>query len=134
MGSHARIVVSILILLGGVLFPLNGWTGELFPGLPVAGAQSDSLWSKEVPDRWVAPDKWQHFLGSLMGTVFLGKWAEENWRWSPERSRSWSVGVNLALGFSKELYDSRQPHNHFCWKDLTADLVGIALGVLLLRF
>lgn len=28
----------------------------------------------------------------------------------------------------KEIYDKQQPLNHFCWKDIVADLVGVLCG------
>ncbi len=138
MGSHARFVLAILIFLG-VLCPAKGYTRtpsgpSVRPLVPLAAAQ-DSLTRRDyLPDRWAAPDKWQHFLVSLMGTVFVGKWAEEHWNWSAEKSRGWSVGLTISLGVAKEVHDSRQPRNHFCWKDLTADLAGVAVGVVLLSF
>lgn len=36
------------------------------------------------------------------------------------------IAILCAMG--KELYDQQQPNNHFCWKDVVADAIGIALG------
>lgn len=36
------------------------------------------------------------------------------------------VAILAAMG--KELYDMEQPNNHFCWKDLVADIAGIVVG------
>jgi uncharacterized protein YfiM (DUF2279 family) len=36
------------------------------------------------------------------------------------------VAIICAIG--KEAYDMKQNGNHWCWKDVVADAVGIALG------
>lgn len=36
--------------------------------------------------------------------------------------------VALAIGVYKEVKDSKQTGNHFCWKDLLADAIGAAIG------
>ena len=38
-----------------------------------------------------------------------------------------SAGI-FSIGFLKETYDRKQPNNHSCRKDLTADFFGIVLG------
>lgn len=39
------------------------------------------------------------------------------------------VAVLVAIG--KEIWDQHKPNNHFCWKDLVADAVGIAVGTII---
>lgn len=39
------------------------------------------------------------------------------------------IAIIVAIG--KEIYDSKQQGNHFCWKDIVADLVGIIIGSLI---
>lgn len=36
--------------------------------------------------------------------------------------------VTLAIGVWKEARDRKQAGNHFCWKDLAADLAGAVIG------
>lgn len=36
----------------------------------------------------------------------------------------------MLLGIEKEVDDSRMAGNHFCWKDLLADILGAAVGSL----
>jgi uncharacterized protein YfiM (DUF2279 family) len=36
------------------------------------------------------------------------------------------VAILAAIG--KEIHDSKQQGNHFCWKDIVADGIGIILG------
>ena len=41
-----------------------------------------------------------------------------------------AAGGALALGLAKEVADSRRARNpHFCWRDLAADALGVALAV-----
>lgn len=45
--------------------------------------------------------------------------------------------IALLVAMGKELYDMEKPDNHFCWKDIVADAVGVALGsavLFLLRY
>lgn len=39
------------------------------------------------------------------------------------------IAILAAMG--KELYDQQQPDNHFCWKDVVADVAGIAVGTII---
>lgn len=39
------------------------------------------------------------------------------------------IAILCAMG--KELHDTEQPNNHFCWKDMVANAVGIAMGTIL---
>jgi uncharacterized protein YfiM (DUF2279 family) len=38
--------------------------------------------------------------------------------------------IALLAAMGKELYDQQQPYNHFCWKDVVADAVGIVIGTM----
>jgi uncharacterized protein YfiM (DUF2279 family) len=39
--------------------------------------------------------------------------------------------LSFSLGLGKEIYDHRKPSNRFSYKDLTADIVGIVIGVII---
>ncbi len=78
-------------------------------------------------------DKRQHFIGSLIHTVFWGKIVQERMPGSREKSMWIGGGVTISLGIGKEIRDARQPGNHFCWKDLCADVLGVAVGLVLLN-
>ena len=69
----------------------------------------------------------------MISTVFAGKFAEERVGWSAGQSKYAAVGISFGIGFLKEMRDHRQPGNRFSWKDLVADIGGIALGVVLLN-
>lgn len=60
-------------------------------------------------DLWKGLDKKKHFFVCLILSIICP-----------------ILAVIAAIG--KEIYDSKQQGNHFCWKDIVADLVGIILG------
>lgn len=63
-------------------------------------------------DLWKGLDKKKHFFVCLVLSIL-----------SP------ILAIIAAIG--KEIYDSKQKGNHFCWKDIVADLVGIIIGSLI---
>jgi uncharacterized protein YfiM (DUF2279 family) len=42
-------------------------------------------------------------------------------------------GATFSLGIAKEFYDKSRSENHFSWKDLLADVVGIGAGFIILN-
>ncbi len=80
------------------------------------------------PDRWFAMDKFWHFSASF-ASVGAGYHLCAN---RIELESPWptglSLGGTLGLGLSKEFLDLCGPSRHFSWKDVVADLAGIALG------
>lgn len=63
-------------------------------------------------DTWNGQDKLKHFLVCL-GIAIVNP----------------IIALLAAIG--KEIYDVRQPNNHFCWKDILFDIAGIICGSLL---
>ena len=63
-------------------------------------------------DLWKGLDKKKHFFVCLVLSIL-----------SP------ILAIIAAVG--KEIYDSKQEGNHFCWKDIVADLAGIIIGSLI---
>lgn len=60
-------------------------------------------------DLWTSKDKVKHFCACLALSVICP-----------------ALGVIAAI--AKEAYDMKQNGNHWCWKDIVADAVGIAVG------
>jgi uncharacterized protein YfiM (DUF2279 family) len=84
-------------------------------------------------DRFLAPDKAQHFMGSLISTVFFYKVFESHTDISSTGSKYLGSGITVGLGISKEILDSTEPNNHFSWKDLIADITGLAVGLIIIN-
>lgn len=65
---------------------------------------------EECTDEWFGEDKVWHFAISVALTILHPL-----------------IGIGMAIG--KELHDMNTEGNHWCWKDMVADLLGIGLGV-----
>ena len=92
-----------------------------------ARAGDDGQWA----DRWMGRDKLSHFAFSLgaVGLSYHLLAAESGF--SGSRSRSHAAGVAVSLGLAKEVRDQASPGNTFSLKDLAADLLGTAVGLLI---
>jgi len=93
---------------------------------------SDSKQSLYEADKWFASDKVKHFSVSCL-LVIAGKiGSKEVLNFDRAASSTSAVGSALLIGFAKEVIDDLNPNNIFSLKDLAADLLGIALALLLL--
>ena len=63
-------------------------------------------------DSWNSKDKVKHFCACLVIAII-----------SP------ILAIVAAIG--KEWYDMKQNGNHWCWKDIVADVVGIIVGTII---
>jgi uncharacterized protein YfiM (DUF2279 family) len=82
-------------------------------------------------DRWLARDKASHLAlsAALVGFSYhLLRYEHHKQRTS---SRNLAVGLSLGLGLAKETGDASRPGNHFSCRDLTADLLGAGLGIII---
>lgn len=80
-------------------------------------------------DRWFSQDKFLHFsacaaISGLTYHVSLHRFEEDI-----HRGRVYSVSITALIGIGKELYDKKRK-NHFSWKDLFWDGLGIGVGYL----
>ena len=60
-------------------------------------------------DNWKGKDKMKHF-GACLALAII------------------NPIVAVAVAVAKEVHDHHQPNNHWCWKDILADAVGVVLG------
>ena len=63
----------------------------------------------ECRDSWTGKDKVKHFCVCLVLAVICPI-------------------VAVVMAVAKEVSDERTEGNHFCWKDIVADVVGVVLG------
>lgn len=68
--------------------------------------------NKKCNDSWTGADKHKHFAICLLLSILCPM-----------------AAVIAAIG--KEIYDAMRPGNHFCLKDLVADLAGMVLGCII---
>ena len=82
-----------------------------------------------VTDSWFSRDKAHHFLTSAFLTTAGYYYSRERNNFSNFKSQQNSICFSLSLGLIKEFRDGMQKHNSFSWKDLVADILGTAVGL-----
>ena len=111
---------------------LIGWRPDLARGQDSTRAIPDSMMNahqKLSPDLWLGKDKFDHALVSA-GLVAAQFYVfNEEYDWSGHHSRQLAAGSTLAIGIAKEIYDKVSRRGTPSWKDLLADLAGVALAV-----
>jgi uncharacterized protein YfiM (DUF2279 family) len=89
-----------------------------------SAARSDSL----PPDEWLAVDKAAHVFGGFW-SAGAGYAAAGRLDVDRDGRRTAAITVGIAAGLAKEAFDRWAQEERFSWKDLAADIVGIALLV-----
>ncbi len=89
-------------------------------------------YSLKRTESWTSPDKFDHLLGSAMlsGCAYLALSVAGK---DEEQSAAVSAGTVICLGALKEIYDMHNPGGQASWRDLTMDVFGTVLGVLVVR-
>lgn len=82
-----------------------------------------------VGDPWWGEDKAQHFAVCGLAGAATALAAKQN-DLSDGRTFLLGVGVSMGLGVGKETYDARIKRTYFSGKDLVWDLIGGAVGSL----
>lgn len=88
--------------------------------------------SFKTNDDWFGRDKAKHLLASMLLTGAIAYYCQHHQEWSYENSAMLGMGLTFSLGIAKEIRDGQEPNRTFSWKDITADVIGIGLGVVLL--
>lgn len=124
-------ILKILIVI--VLFSETLVAGNEFTKKKLMD-NGDSLWQEiEIKDEWLARDKGLHLAGSFISTGLITLSTNRFLKGDKDQSKYIAVTITFALSLSKEIYDSRLSDNHFSFKDLTADILGISLALLVFR-
>ena len=84
-------------------------------------------------DRWIAVDKGYHLIGSIISTTGISNSCMQFVDIKKEKSIRMGAEITFALGLGKEFWDGHKNDNSFSWKDLSADILGIIIGTLLLQ-
>jgi len=104
-------------------------------------AQQDSVSIESKPitetniqlDRWISADKGYHLIGSLISTTGISRSCMQFADIKKEKSIWMGAGITFTLGLGKEFWDGHKKNNIFSWKDLSADILGILIGTVLLQ-
>lgn len=127
-------VIAVLLILQGMAPAFTGpvfrrsAVGEMVSPLPDAGKKL-----AEGKDCWACPDKAQHFMANVIMTTFIFSSSRKFFEASRNDSRTTALIVSSLVSFSKEVWDLKVRHRGFSKKDLTADLLGILAGLILIN-
>lgn len=127
-----------LLFIIFLFFSVKGYCGEINfaqKQLRISGCvqQLHKTASDSLGDSWFSSDKGLHFIGGMISTVSVGKSMQRFAKTERKKSIMIGAGFTISLGLAKEAFDSLQPKNIFSYKDLLADCLGIAIGIILLR-
>lgn len=86
----------------------------------------------KIVDNWFGVDKGKHIVASFILTGFSQLSLRRYFKQGKQQARIGAVGFSISVGFGKELWDSTKKGNHFSCKDLTANLIGSLLAILIL--
>jgi putative lipoprotein len=98
---------------------------------PCGACGSEEIRDTLAEDEWLSEDKLLHVLTSAYLVGFSYRAYHGEFDNPPDNSRVFAVSVTAAAGIGKELYDMRSPRQTASWKDIAADALGIAVGLLL---
>ncbi len=82
----------------------------------------------EKVDAWNGIDKLKHYSVSLILTTSVYYYVKKPLDFSNKSSIIVSVPFSFMVGLGKEFIDRREVGNHFSFKDLLVDIMGIASG------
>lgn len=83
-------------------------------------------------DNWFGIDKIKHFfISAFIESVSYS--ALQAAKVNPRPAMAGAIGVSAAFGVGRELHDKRTPGNHFSYRDLTWDALGIGAGAVMLK-
>jgi uncharacterized protein YfiM (DUF2279 family) len=83
-------------------------------------------------DSWFGIDKIKHFfISAFIESVSYSALQAAKVNHRP--AMTGAVGVSAAFGVARELHDRRTPGNHFSYRDLTWDALGIGAGAVMLN-
>ncbi len=87
----------------------------------------------QAENLWLGKDKVMHFTGSAFLTFWNYGFSQDILENSNEESLYFSISFTALLGTGKEYSDKRSKSTGWSWPDLTYNLAGIALGMVLIN-
>ncbi|MCK5739814.1 hypothetical protein KAH55_11555 [bacterium] len=77
----------------------------------------------------VGKDKYDHFISSAFLTAAGYCLLRNRCEISHQNALVYSAGISLSFGIGKEVYDKLSQKGHPSWRDIFADIAGLALGL-----
>ncbi len=92
----------------------------------------DTSLNRRPPDRWLARDKLLHASTSFLLTLSSQYILVNKLNYQEHRALPISLGLTFSIGVGKEFYDRRKPGGYISYRDLLADVLGLALAALII--
>ncbi len=119
--------ILFLLVLSFLLYPLIPVSGqECEVTVAFHPSKKDTL---NLLDKWIAWDKLEHLGISVFFSATLYNVSHDFYYNDRRSSLCLSSGLTFSLGLGKEFYDRKVRRTKFSYKDLTADVLGIGLGL-----
>ena len=93
---------------------------------------SDSKIKAERVDKWFAIDKLQHFSYSRLISLGCQYVLVNKQNKTEDESLPISSALSFSAGLLKELNDNRGKNGFFSWKDMVANVAGIAVAAVII--
>ncbi|MBN1480394.1 hypothetical protein EH223_20300 [candidate division KSB1 bacterium] len=85
-------------------------------------------------ETWFAQDKVHHFMVSAFLTGLSYYACKQEFDFSEEKTSVASISFSLSLGIAKEVYDGVSGKGTPSFKDVIADVAGVAVGFAIIHF
>jgi len=82
-------------------------------------------------DSWFSEDKAHHFMASAYIAALVYYYTQDEASWSHDKAIALGIGFSFSLGLSKEIHDKHSKSGQASWKDMVANVCGIAVGLLI---
>ena len=105
--------------------PLADHTHRVVPAFTLENVRPPVLQLPPV----VGKDKYDHFIGSAFLTAAGYCLLRNRFEISHQNALVCSAGISLSFGIGKEVYDKLSRTGHPSWRDILADIAGVALGI-----
>lgn len=127
--SRAVLLVCAFLVTGTAIYAGEVESEVSFRDTLAAKKRTNIL--PEIEDKWLARDKALH-LGASAAIVGLAYHSYHcQLGHSETDSRVLAISLSAVCGIGKELWDVKKSPRGLSWKDLVADGIGVAIGVLL---
>jgi len=90
-------------------------------------------WALPAPDSFFGEDKAKHFLVSACMSGMLSYALAQNRNLKVAKPLAVGCSITIGMGILKEFRDMREKDNHFCFKDLLWDAIGVSAGAFNMR-
>jgi putative lipoprotein len=121
-----KLATPVVLLLA---LAASGWAQSS----PTAADSSSFSFNLSVHDHWFGQDKAHHFMASAFLTGFSYYMMKQEFDQTKETATLSAVSFSLSIGLAKEIYDRVSRKGTPSFKDIVADVTGIAVGVFILN-